>query len=170
MGKPCQKWLEEGEKPKSSSVLRNKVFLTLFVIQVTCHTKYTILPAEFLGNKFRTKLKTFMRRKTTRDIKSRHNDCVISNSSGKKNRITEKKETKLSKSLVSRVIITNFHSIYFEGGKGRVYNSTRFCGWFYGWFQRKKAKSGWKLSKSDSFWNNLQANWTNCKKTMVCLI
>ena len=61
-----------------------------------------------------------MRRKTTRDIKSRHNDCVISNSSGKKNRITEKKETKLSKSLVSRVIITNFHSIYFEGGKGRV--------------------------------------------------
>ena len=112
--------MEEGEKPKSSSVLRNKVFLTLFVIQVTCHTKYTILPAEFLGNKFRTKLKTFMRRKTTRDIKSRHNDCVISNSSGKKNRITEKKETKLSKSLVSRVIITNFHSIYFEGGKGRV--------------------------------------------------
>ena len=61
-----------------------------------------VLP-EFLENEFRTngaKLKKKDRKflrgggKTTRNIQSRYNDCVISNSSGKKNRITARRVTK----------------------------------------------------------------------------
>ena len=50
-----------------------------------------VLP-EFLGNKFGMEASEIEKKdfyeKTTRNIQSRYNDCVISNSSGKKNRIT----------------------------------------------------------------------------------